>query len=289
MAAPKKIVYTCCVFSSSFFKLFPRLHLPRDIDIAKRSSNVAILITSHKKISSPWVSKRKWSVSVVEIGKEITRTMSPSHIRHLVPPEGVFRGNGRRDVGRPRRKTHPAPSAAMAVPSTRRTGSGSGCCRTASHSSIAGEIPTKESTAHQSWAAPTHLLHVRRASADGAGPSVRLLLPLVAPGNHEHGRAIRSSDRNRTAHNTSRGAPLLRRLLAIIVVRKRIRSIAGVVRVASALAVCALATERRAKDDIDGRVDLHCQIVNQRSRVVIERRAGDFNIQPKALNIRLRV
>lgn len=141
---PEEIVYTCCVFSSSFFICFPPPS-SRDIDIAKKSQ-MSRSLSHQTKTSSPWVSKRKWSVSVVEMGKEITRTMSPSHIRHLVPPEGVFRGNRGRDVGGPRRETHPAPSAAMAVPSTRRTGAGRR--RAASHSSIAGEIPTKESTAH---------------------------------------------------------------------------------------------------------------------------------------------
>lgn len=185
---------------------------------------------SHQTKSPPqWVSKRKWSVSVVEIGKEITKTMSPSHIRHLVPPKGVFRGNGGRDVGGPRRETHPTPSAAMAVPSTRRT---------TSNSSIAGEIPTKESTTHQSRATPAHLLHVGWASTNGARPSVRLLLPLVPPGNHEHGRAIRSSDGNGTANNTRCSSPLLRSLVAVIVVREGIRVavVTGVGRVASTVA-----------------------------------------------------
>ena len=118
---------------------------------------------------------------------------------------------------------------------------------------------------------------------------MRLLLPLVPPGNHEHGRAIRSSNGNSTTHNTRRGSPLLRRLVGVIVVRKRIRVVTGIVRITSSLAACAFAAYGRAKDDINGRIDLHCQVINQRSRVVIERRVGAFNIQPKTLNIRLRV
>lgn len=67
---------------------------------------------------------------------------------------------------------------------------------------------------------------------------MRLLLPLVPPGNHEHGRAIRSSDGNGTADNTRCGSPLLRTLVAVVVVREGIRVavVAVVGRVASTVA-----------------------------------------------------
>lgn len=116
-----------------------------------------------------------------------------------------------------------------------------------------------------------------------------LLLPLITPGNDEHGRTIGSSDTHDTQSNTGRGSRLARGLRsssfrAGITEHIGVSSSSGSGRIRPISCRCSTVLGVRADDDVNGRVDLRRKVADELVRRSVQSRIGGPDVHAQGVD-----
>lgn len=146
---------------------------------------------------------------------------------------------------------------------------------------VTSEIPAEESTTHHSGAAGRPHVSVGR---DGAVALVTLPLALVTTSNNEHGSTISRGNGGGTDGNTG-GLGLLAAAGVISASASSAKGLivvrTGASRERASTTSAGAASKNRPEDNVNSRVDLSREVVDDSLRVVVEQgvRAADVNLQ----------
>ncbi|KAH6710210.1 hypothetical protein EV126DRAFT_17227 [Verticillium dahliae] len=187
-------------------------------------------------------------------------------VRQSIPAKRVLSSDRCRNLGRPSRVA--GPPAAVAV-------------TTASDTAIVGEVAAHQRTTHHRGAASTSVAHIGGSAGDGAGTAVRLLLALVTTSDQEHGRAVSYANCYGTNTDGCGSSGLNGCRVRLVVVEHVVVSVGGA---RSRRTSFAAGDVFGTRNDVNGRVDVLGEIVDELLRVVVEKRVWNLDVHAQLVD-----